>query len=51
MRWKAFFFLNPDDDGNKKETFGFNLKTTPPQITEILNFEKGLLQMIANIRF
>ena len=51
MRWKAFFFLNPNVGINKKETFGFTSKKTPPQITEILNFEKRLLQMIANIRF
>ena len=51
MRWKAFFFLNSKVDGNKKETFGFNSRATPPQITEILNFEKRLLQMIANTRF
>ena len=51
MRWKAFFFLNPNMDGNTKETIGFNSKKTEPQITEILNFEKRLLQMIANIRF
>ena len=50
MRWKAFFFLNPNVGINKKETFGFTSKKTPPQISEMLNFEKRLLQMIANIR-
>ena len=48
MRWKAFFFLNLDEGGNKKETFGFNLKTTPLQITEILNFAKRLQEASAD---
>ena len=51
MRWKAYFFLNPEANGNQRETFGFSSKNTPPQIPAMLNFEKRLLSMIENIKF
>ena len=51
MKWKAYFFLNPDAKGNQKETFGFNSRNTPPQIPAMTNFEKRLLSMIENIKF
>ena len=51
MRGKAYFFLNPEANGNQKETFGFSSKNTPPQIPAMLNFEKRLLSMIENIKF
>ena len=51
MRWKAYFFLNPEAKSNQKETFGFSSKSTPPQIPAMVNFEKRLLSMIENIKF
>ena len=54
MRWKAYFFLNPDAKGNQKETFAFNSKNTPPQIPAMSNFERRLprlLNTIENIKF
>ena len=51
MRWKAHFYLNPDANGKQRETFGFNSKNTPPQVSAMLNFEKRLLSMIENIKF
>ena len=51
MRWKAHFYLNPDTNGKQKETFGFNSRNTPPQVSAMLNFEKRLLSMIENIKF
>ena len=51
MRWKAYFFFNPNTKGNQKETFGFNSKYSPPQIPAMLNFEKKLLNMVENIKF
>ena len=51
MRWKAYFYLNPEANGKQKETFGFNSKNTPPQIPAMLNFEKRLLNVIENIQF
>ena len=51
MRWKAFFYLNPDADGSHKETFGFSSRKSPPQVPAMLNFEKRLLHMIETIKF
>ena len=51
MRWKADLYLNPDANGKQKETFGFNSRNTPPQVSAMLNFEKRLLNMIENIKF
>lgn len=51
MRWKAFFFLNPEIKAEEKETYGFNSRKTPPQIDEMIKFEDDLLQLIGNIKF
>ena len=51
MRWKAFFLLNPNAEGSRKETFGFSSRKSPPQVHAMLNFEKRLLGMIENIKF
>ncbi|KAL9977640.1 hypothetical protein ACROYT_G015069 [Oculina patagonica] len=51
MRWKAYFYLNPESNGKQRETFGFNSRNTPPQIPAMINFEKRLLNMIENIKF
>lgn len=51
MRWKAFFFLNPNAEGSRIETFGFSSRKSPPQVHAMLNFEKRLLSMIEKIKF
>ena len=35
MRWKAPFYLNPQNEHKTKETYGFNSKTTPSQVPEL----------------
>ena len=59
MRWKAFFFLNnssdtdssSDDEEKDTETYGFKSKKTPPQISEMVSFEKDLFNLIDNINY
>ena len=51
MRWKAYFFLNPNAKTDRKETYGFNSKKTPPQIKEMIKFEDDLLKLIEQIEF
>lgn len=63
IRWKAFFFLNNDEqktndastdsDTQKdiKNNFGFKTKNTPPQCTELEQFEDDLLNLTKNIKF
>jgi hypothetical protein len=51
MRWKAFFYLNPNATPKQKENFGFNSTKTPPVILETAKFENKLLNMIENLKF
>ena len=51
IRWKAYFFLNPDKKSEQFETYGFNSRKTPPQIEQMVQFEDNLLQIIDNIEF
>ena len=51
LRWRAFFFLNPQAAREEKETFGFNSTRPPSHIPELKNFEEGLTSMITNIKF
>ena len=50
MRWKAFFFDNPNDN-EKTENFGFKTFACPPQHNDLKNFENDLLGMIKSITF
>ena len=51
MRWKAFFFLNPQTEPTSKQTFGFNTTKSPKPITELNEFENKILNLIQNIEF
>ncbi len=51
MRWKAFFYLNPQAISPEKETFGFNSTKTPKPVTELTNFENKMTNLIQNVEF
>lgn len=51
IRWKAFFYLNPDIKADDKETYGFRSTKPAPTIPELREFEDGLLHIIQNIKF
>ena len=63
MRWKAHFFLNKEStpnstennesnsQNNAKNTFGFKTRKTPPQITELAQFEEDLFNITKNLKF
>lgn len=51
MRWKAFFYLNPNIKTDTKETFGFKSKKPAPQIKELEQFEKSMLTLTQNLEF
>ena len=43
MRWKAHFFLQEneeDQEGMKRENYGFMTRKCPPQCADLDNFEK-----------
>ena len=50
MRWKAFFY-NKQDDKNIPETYGLKSLNCPPQIKELIPFEKDLFELIKVISF
>lgn len=51
MRWKAFFFLNPDASTSSKDTFGFKSTKNPPPVDELKEFEDDMLKMIQSTKF
>ena len=51
MRWKAFFFLNPEAKKQSIETYGFNSRKNPPPIPEMKPFEDNLLDSIKEIEY
>ena len=51
LRWKAFFYLNPNDDRAPKNTYGFTTTKTAPQTKELHNFESDLYEMVNNVQF
>ena len=50
MRWRAFFFLNPDKATSRKETYGFKSSKPTPFIPELKAFEDDMYDMISNIK-
>ena len=51
LRWRTFFFLNPNTEKTTKETYGFISTKSPPSIPELKDFEEGLVPIIENIKF
>ena len=51
IRWRAFFYLNPDLRMDHKETYGFISTKPPPIIPELKEFENDLVDLIQNIKF
>ena len=48
IRWKTFFYLNPDAKRTQKETFGFKTSKTAPQAKELTMFENDLAELISS---
>ena len=38
LRWKAFFFLNPEITAASKQTYGFKTNLSPPFVPELSSF-------------
>ena len=51
MRWKAYYFLNPNDNSTAKETYGFKSTKNPPFVDEMKPFEDDMLKLIQSIKF
>ena len=50
-RWKAHFFLNPQDNPSTKNNFGFKSTNPAPIITQLKFFEEQLVKLVKNIKF
>ncbi len=51
VRWRAFYFLNPKQNKNAKETYGFKSNRCPPIVKELEHFENKMMDLIQNIEF
>ena len=52
ISWKAFFFLNPTEPRNRKETFGFNSTApSPSNIPELKPFKNKMYELVRDIKF
>ena len=51
MRWEAFFYLNPQEGGRRKDTFGLPSQRPAPQSPELREFERGMYNLVANITY
>ena len=52
LRWKVFFFLNPDAKRKEvPESFGFNTTRSAPQSSELSDFESDLFDLVTNIKY
>ena len=50
MRWKAYHFINKTESA-EKETYGLKSRNSPPQVQELLPFERAMTDLIQNITF
>ena len=52
LRWKVFFKLHPEaKKSDVPDTFGFRTSKAAPQSKEIAEFEKGLINLVTNVKF
>lgn len=55
IRWKALFFEKDPKDApeydDKSENFGFKTSNTPPQNSDLTDFENDIYKLIGNIEF
>jgi len=51
MRWRAFLYLHPEAKVEQKETYGFWSRKAPPQISQLLSFEKRMQNFKHKIKF
>ena len=48
LRWKVWFFENPETPTRKKETYGFKTYKTAPQSKSLTNFESDLADLLSS---
>ena len=51
LRWKTYYFLNPDKRKNDLDTYGFKTEKSAPQVKELVDFENDLYSAIDKLEF
>ena len=51
LRYRSWHFLNPSENRNQKETFGFKTTEPAPSIAELKEFEDDLYELVKNVKF
>lgn len=51
IRWRCYFYLNPDTSQKSMECYGFKSTRSPPQVPELKEFEDELLRLVRNVKF
>ena len=52
ISWKAFFFLNPTEPRDGKNTFGFNsTKAHPSNVPELKPFKDKMYELVRDVKF
>ena len=51
MRWKAFFYENPNVKSDVENSYGFGSEKTPPTNPGLKQFESELFDIVGNIEF
>ena len=51
LRWKTFFYLNPNDKPDRSEKYGFKSIKAAPGVPEIKAFEDDLIDLVKNVEF
>lgn len=51
VRWKTYFFLNPNARANHKETFGFKSNRQAPTIELLKDFESKMFSLVKSVQF
>ena len=51
LRWKAFYFLEPNQEKTPFRNFGFKTEKSAPQVKELFEFENELFSIIENFEF
>ena len=51
LRWRAKFYLNPSENPQKKEVYGFKSIANAPTVPELNNFRGDLIKLTQSVEF
>ena len=51
LSWKAWFFLNPNENPSRKETFGLTSTASAPFVPELQTFYNKMIDMMRDVEY